>query len=157
VANDEKRLEICPSIMGGPQVGSGLGFGRGRLAAGPPPLPLIVRMMSQARGMSYARYRRGGTGLEMLFQASRAVTASSEMSRFISVSEYAPPFPSLLILACIEMLGANSGAKQLLARVAARRAVSWWTTRAGSDRSLWPARAWSKSSITTIRGKKPPV
>jgi hypothetical protein len=48
----------------------------------------------------------------MLFQASRAVTASSEMSRFISVSEYAPPSPSLLILACIETLGANSGANR---------------------------------------------
>jgi hypothetical protein len=49
----------------------------------------------------------------MLFQASRAVTASNEMSRFISVSEYAPPSPSFLILACIETLGANSGANQL--------------------------------------------
>ena len=49
----------------------------------------------------------------MLFQASRAVTASSEMSRFISVSEYAAPSTSLLILACIETLGANSGANQL--------------------------------------------
>src|SRR5580704_13228283 len=48
----------------------------------------------------------------MLFQASRAVTASSEMSLFISVSEYAPPCMSLLILACIEALGANSGANQ---------------------------------------------
>ena len=48
----------------------------------------------------------------MLFQASRAVTASSEMSRFISVSEYAPPSTSLLILVCIETLGANSGANQ---------------------------------------------
>jgi hypothetical protein len=53
----------------------------------------------------------------MLFQASRAVTASSEKSRFISVSEYAPPSTSLLILACIETLGANSGANQLPARV----------------------------------------
>ena len=53
----------------------------------------------------------------MLFQASRAVTASSEMSRFISVSEYVPPSPSLLILACVETLGANSGANQLPARV----------------------------------------
>jgi hypothetical protein len=49
----------------------------------------------------------------MLFQASRAVAASSEMSRFISVSEYGAPSPSLLILACIETLGANSGANQL--------------------------------------------
>jgi hypothetical protein len=49
----------------------------------------------------------------MLFQASRAVTSSSEMSRFISVSEYAPPSSSLLIPACIETLGANSGANQL--------------------------------------------
>jgi hypothetical protein len=53
----------------------------------------------------------------MLFQASRAVTASSEMSRFISVSEYVPPSPSLLILACVETLGANSGANQQPARV----------------------------------------
>jgi hypothetical protein len=49
----------------------------------------------------------------MLFQASRAVTASSEMSRFISVSEYAPPSTSLIIPACIETLGANSGASHL--------------------------------------------
>ncbi len=49
----------------------------------------------------------------MLFQASRAVTVSSEMSRFIGVSECAPPSTSLLILACIETLGANSGANQL--------------------------------------------
>jgi hypothetical protein len=49
----------------------------------------------------------------MLFQASRAVTASSHMSRFIGVSEYAPPSTSLLILTCIETLGANSGANQL--------------------------------------------
>jgi hypothetical protein len=49
----------------------------------------------------------------MLFQASRLVTASSGMSRFISVSEYAPPSPSLLIPACIWVLGANSGANQL--------------------------------------------
>jgi hypothetical protein len=92
-----------------------------------------------------------------LFQASRAVTASSEMSRFISVSEYAPPSPSLLILACIETLGANSGANQLLARVAARRAVSWWTTRAGPDHSPLAREAWSKSGIRTIRGKNPPA
>jgi hypothetical protein len=32
------------------------------------------------------------------------------MSQFISVSEYAPRSASLLILACIETLGANSGA-----------------------------------------------
>ena len=31
-----------------------------------------------------------GTGLEMLFQASRAVTASTEMSRLISVSRVRP-------------------------------------------------------------------
>jgi hypothetical protein len=49
----------------------------------------------------------------MLFQASRAVTASSEMSQFISVSEYALATTSLLILACIDALGANSGANQL--------------------------------------------
>jgi hypothetical protein len=49
----------------------------------------------------------------MLFQASRAVPASSEMYRLIRVSEYAPPSPSLLIPACIETLGANSGANQL--------------------------------------------
>jgi hypothetical protein len=35
------------------------------------------------------------------------------MSRFISISEYAPRPASLLILACIEALGANSGANQL--------------------------------------------
>jgi hypothetical protein len=35
------------------------------------------------------------------------------MSRFISFSEYAPPSTSLLILACIATLGANSGVNQL--------------------------------------------
>ena len=49
----------------------------------------------------------------MLFQASRAVTTSGEMSRFISVAEYAPPSTFLLILACIATLVANSGANQL--------------------------------------------
>jgi hypothetical protein len=63
----------------------------------------------------------------MLFQASRAVTASSEMSRFISVSERAAPSPSLLILVCIETLGANSGAYQLM-RVLAH-AVEFDTAR----------------------------
>jgi hypothetical protein len=62
----------------------------------------------------------------MLFQASRAVTASSEISRFISVSECAAPSPSLLILVCIETLGANSGANQLM-RVA--HAVEFDTAR----------------------------
>ena len=56
----------------------------------------------------------------MLFQTSRVVTTRNEMSRFISVSEYAAPAPSLLILACIGTLGANFGANQ----PAAQRVVS---------------------------------
>jgi hypothetical protein len=45
----------------------------------------------------------------MLFQASRAVTASSEIPDLLAFSEYAAPSTSLIILACIETLGANSG------------------------------------------------
>jgi hypothetical protein len=63
----------------------------------------------------------------MLFQVSRVVPASSEMSRFISVSECAAPSSSLLILVCIETLGAYSGANQLM-RVLAH-AVEFDTAR----------------------------
>ena len=60
----------------------------------------------------------------MSFQASRAVTASSEMSRFISVSEDALPTTSLIIRACIKTLAANSGASHLFSdNVADRRAA----------------------------------
>jgi hypothetical protein len=69
----------------------------------------------------------------MLFQASRAVPASSEMSRLIRVSEYAPPSPSLLIPACIETLGANSGANQLPKGSGRRAAFRGGLTFGGSN------------------------
>ena len=60
----------------------------------------------------------------MSFQASRAVTASSEMSRFVSVSKYALPTTSLIIRACIETLAANSGASHLFSdNISDRRAA----------------------------------
>jgi len=70
----------------------------------------------------------------MLFGASQAVTAFPETSHFVGVSECP------LILACIETLGANSGANQL---------PPWRTTRAAV--AVIKGGDWSKETAPGLR------